>query len=101
MSATWQEALMMLHERGWNGELIDEACSALVESCSEGEFEGREVGGLTPSETGRVLKNQILDDESSALCQLAEVHDRADRDGDTMRAALRDLDAFADALGEQ
>ena len=101
MQATWQEALMLLHERGWGGELIDGACTALLESCSEGEFEGREVAALTPAETRRVLDEPLPEDESYALCRIAEVHDRADRDGDILRGALRDLDAFADALGEQ
>jgi hypothetical protein len=101
MSATWQEALMLLHERGWSGELIDEACTALVEACTEGGLEGREVAGLTPSETRGVLDEPISEEESAALCRLAEVHDRADEEGETMRGALRDLDAFADALGEQ
>ena len=101
MSATWQEALMLLHERGWGGELIDEACTALVEACAEGEFEGRQVVGLTPAETRRVLNEPVADDERGALCRLAEVHDRADAEGESMRSALRDLDAFADALGEQ
>lgn len=101
MSVTWQEALMLLHERGWSGELIDEACTALVQACTEGELEGREVARLTPDETRRALDEPISENESSALCRLAEVHDRVDEDGETMRGALRDLDAFADALGEQ
>jgi hypothetical protein len=54
MAVTWQDALMLLHERGWDGELIDGACTALVEACADGEFEGREVAGLTPEETRRV-----------------------------------------------
>jgi hypothetical protein len=101
MPATWQEALMLLHERGWSGELIDRACTALVEACTEGELEGREVAGLTAAETRRVLDEPIREDENFALCRLAEVHDRADEEGETMRGALRDVDAFADALGEQ
>ncbi|MEN8161051.1 MAG: hypothetical protein ABFS41_13345 [Myxococcota bacterium] len=101
MAALWQEALMLLHARGWDGELIDGACTALVEACTDGEFEGREVTALTPEETRRVLEEPVPADESRALCRLAEVHDRADAEGDAMRGALRDLDAFADALGEQ
>lgn len=101
MSATWQEALMLLHARGWSGEAIDEACTALVEACTEGELEGREVVGLTLAETQRVLDEPVSEDENSALRRAAEVHDRADNEGETMRGALRDLDAFAEALGEQ
>ena len=92
---------MLLHERGWGGELIDEACTALLEACGKGDLEGRELAELTPAETRRVLEEPITGDESHALCRLAEVHDRADAEGETMRGALRDLDAFADALGEQ
>jgi len=101
MSATWQEALMLLHERGWSGELIGDACTALVEACTEGELAGRQVAGLAPAETRRVLNEPIADDESAALRRVAEVYDRADEDGDAVRRALRDLDAFADALGAQ
>ena len=101
MSATWQEALMLLHERGWSGELIDQACTALIEACADGEFEGRDVAGLMPGEARRVLSEPVVDDEGTALCRLAELHDRADDESETMRAALRDLDALADALGEE
>ena len=95
MSATWQEGLMLLHERGWSGELVDEACTALLEACSEGELVGRDVVGLELAETRRVLEQAISQEESAALCRAAEVHDRADHEGDSMREALRDLDAFA------
>ena len=101
MAGTWQEGLMLLHARGWNGELIDEACTALVEACSEGELEGREVSGLTPSESCEVLAQRASDEELRALCSLAELHDRGDAVGDELRAALRDLDAFVDSLGEE
>lgn len=100
MAGTWQEGLMLLHARGWNGELIDEACTALLEACSEGELEGKEVSKLTPGEAQRVLAEPADGDELGALCSLAELHDRGDATGDELRAALRDLDAFADSLGE-
>ncbi len=101
MSTNWQEALMLLHQRGWSGELIDEACAALAEACTDGEFKGRDVAELTPAETRRVLDEPISEDENSALCRVAEVHGRADQDGETMRNALPDLDAFAQALSER
>jgi hypothetical protein len=100
MAGTWQEELMLLHARGWNGELIDEACTALLEACSEGEFEGKAVSELTPSEAARVLTKPADEDELRVLCNLADLHDRGDATGDEFRTALRDLDAFADSLGE-
>jgi hypothetical protein len=100
MAGSWQEGLMLLHARGWNGELIDEACIALLAACSEGELEGKEVGELSPSEAQRVLAEPVAADELRALCSLAGLHDRGDVTGDEFRAALRDLDAFADSLGE-
>ena len=91
---------MLLHACGWHAELIDEACSALSEACSEGELEGRDVLDLTPEEVQGVLAQPIVKDEIRALCRVAEVHDRADPEGDQVRGALHDLDAFADSLGE-
>lgn len=101
MAGSWQEELMRLHARGWNGELIDEACTALLEACSEGELQGRDVSQLAPSEARRLVSEPADDDELRALCALAAVHDRSDSVGDDFRAALRDLDAFADSLGER
>jgi len=92
---------MLLRTRGWSGELIDEACMALLEACSEGELQGREVSDLSPSEARRVLAEPADDDELRELCALAALHDRGDSIGDDFRAALRDLDAFADSLGEE
>jgi hypothetical protein len=100
MAETWQEGVMLLHARGWNGELIDEACTALLEACSEGELEGKDVRELESNEAQRVLAEPVDDDEIRALCRLASIHDRGDATGDEFRAALRDLDAFADSLGE-
>ena len=100
MSRTWQEQLMLLHARGWSGELIDEACAALTDACSQGAFEGMQASELTPGQARRVLPEAAADDELRVLCSLAELHDRGDQTGDRFRAALRDLDAFADSLGE-
>ncbi len=86
---------MFLHARGWNGELIDEACTTLLEACGEGE-----VSELTPDEARRVLAQRAAGDEIRTLCQLAELHDRMDAAGEAFRTALLDLDAFADSLGE-
>ena len=100
MAGTWQEGLMLLHAHGWSGELIDEACTALLEACSAGELEGKEVGELSADEADRVLREPVAGNELRALLDVAALHDRADAEGDAFRAALRDLDAFADSLGE-
>jgi hypothetical protein len=98
MSAGWTGALALLHARGWSGELVDEACEALLEACVEGELEGRAVAGLAPGEIAGVLGRGVAPDEAGALCAVAEVHDRADGEGDRLRDALHDLDAFVDGL---
>jgi hypothetical protein len=43
----------------------------------------------------------VPEEEARALARVSEVHDRADSDGHALRDALRDLDAFADSLGER
>jgi hypothetical protein len=58
------------------------------------------VSDLTPSEAERVLTKPADEDELRVLCSLAGLHDRGDATGDEFRTALRDLDAFADSLGE-
>lgn len=99
MSGTWQEALMLLHERAWAGDLVDEACEALAEACLEGELRGRPVRDLTVEEVRKVLEHRVSPEEARALCRVADVRGRADADGIQSREALRDLDAFADSLG--
>lgn len=91
---------MLLHERGWQGELIDEACDALLEACAEGTLLGKLPSELTEAEVTSVLRQRPDSDEILALQAVADTWDRADRDGDELRAALIDLDAFADRLGE-
>lgn len=100
MAGTWPEAVVLLHHLGWNGEMIDDACTALVDACAKGALEGRDVSDLTPSEARQVLAEPIRDDEAAALCRLAELRGQANPDGESLRAALRDLDAWVDALGE-
>jgi hypothetical protein len=94
--ATWQEALVLLHERGWHGELVDEACTSILEACAGGDLDGRDVGDLAPDEVRHVLSEPVDDEEAEALLVLAEVHDRGDVEGERLRRALLDLDAFAD-----
>ena len=49
------------------GELVDRACSALLEACRDGKFKGVEVRGLTPAEAREVLEEPVTDDEGSAI----------------------------------
>ena len=98
---TWQEALMLLHERGWQGELIDEACDALLEACAEGTLLGKLPSELSEREVTAILRHSPESDEVLALQAVADTWDQADADGDELRAALVDLDAFADRLGEE
>ncbi len=100
MGGTWQEALMLLHERAWHGDLIDEACEVVAEACLEGEFRGRSMRQLTADDLRKVLRHRLTPEEARALCHVAEVRGRSDHDGGQLREALRDLDAFADSLGE-
>lgn len=100
MAETWQEALMLLHERAWHGNLVDEACEALAEACLEGAFQGRMIRQLTVDDIRVVLRNRISPEEANALCYVAEIRVRSGPDGQHLREALRDLDAFADSLGE-
>jgi len=101
LAGTWQEALLLLHRRGWHGELVDEACERLIEACLEGELAGRPTGDLTQHEIARVLGQSPTEEEARALARVSEVHDRTDPDGHALRDALGDLDAFAEALPER
>ena len=100
MPGTWPEALVLLHHLGWSGEMVDGACTALIEACAEGDLEGRQPTSLSTPEVRRVLAEPVRPDEAVALGLVAEIRDHADADGDGLRAALRDLDAFVDDLGE-
>jgi hypothetical protein len=91
----WQDALMRLHVRGWEPDDIDAACEALREACSEGAHAGAQLASLTPSQVGRVIGQTLGEDEVAALLRVAELHGREDADGELLRAALYDLDAFA------
>lgn len=101
MEPTWQEALAFLHARGWRGELVEEACEALARELQEGPLQGRELADLSPDEVRGVLREPVAEDEARALRLVAEAWDRADAEGDRLRAVLGDLDAFADGLGPE
>jgi hypothetical protein len=92
---TWEEALLLLHRRGWHGEGLEDACARLSGACLEGELAGRPLEQLRPHEIARALGHTLADDEAAALARLCEVHDRVDASGQALRDALADLDAFA------
>ena len=94
----WEDALLRLHERGWGGELIDEACVALAEACEEGFLQGRAVFEVSHDEVRKVLREPVTEEETHALRIVAAVHERMDEEGGRLRAALVDLDAFLTAL---
>jgi hypothetical protein len=98
LAETWQEALLVLHQRGWNGELVDDACAQLVEALLEGDLVGRAARDLTPPEVSAALGQSLAEDEARALVRVSEVHDRTNAEGQGLRDALRDLDAFAESL---
>lgn len=97
-SSTWPEALLLLHQRGWTGEMIDDACVALLGARDGPLLQQRELASWSPERVRGLLREPIPDDESAALCLAADFHDRADPAGDALRSALRDLDAFVAGL---
>jgi hypothetical protein len=98
MPETWQEALLLLHRRGWRGEWLDEACARLGEACLDGELAGRSVERLRPQEITGALGQALTDEEARALARVCDVHTRADSSGRALREALRDLDAFDEGV---
>lgn len=98
MAQTWQEALLLLHALGWEGDLIDGACEALTQACAEGALQGRNVLELSRRDVEKVLQQKVGEQESGALLRLAELHDRLDRQGNELRRALYNLDAFVESL---
>lgn len=98
MAESWQEALLLLHSLGWEGDLIDGACEALNSACTEGALQARGLLSLSREEVGGVLQQDVAEEESNALLCVAEVHDRLDRQGNELREALYHLDAFVESL---
>lgn len=98
MAQSWQEALLILHALGWEGDLIDGACEALNQACSDGALQGRALLGLSRREVEGVLQQGVDEQESGALLRLAEVHDRLDHQGNELRHALYNLDAFVESV---
>lgn len=98
MTESWREALLLLHSLGWEGDLIDGACEALNQAYADGALQGKALLTLSPREVEEVLQQKVDDQESQALLRVAAVHDRLDREGDELRKALYNLNAFVESL---
>jgi hypothetical protein len=98
MAETWREALLLLHSLGWEGDLIDGACEALNQACADGSLQGKPLLSLSRREVEEVLQQRVEEPESNALLRVAEVHDRLDHEGNELRKALYNLNAFVESL---
>ena len=93
----WEDALIHLHEMGWDTDDIDSACDALVEACTDGAFEGIEPSELAPEELAQILGDDMTPTERDALVRLSEVRALEDPEADALREALWDIDEFAES----
>ncbi len=91
-----EDALVHLHEMGWETDDIDAACDVLVEARTDGDYEGHEPSELDDEQLEDVLVGEYSARERKALVVLAEIRAQQDPDGDAMREALWDLEEFAD-----
>jgi hypothetical protein len=95
--SNWEDALIHLHEMGWDTDDIDFACEALVEACREGIFEGNEPSDLDGDQLKQVLGDDMSTSEQEAVVTLAEVRAQEDPEAEAMREALWDIDEFAES----
>lgn len=95
--SNWEDALIHLHEMGWDTDDIDSACEALVEACTDGAFENTEPSELDPDQLAQVLGDEYSPSERDAVVLLAEMRAAEDPETDAMREALWDIDEFADS----
>ncbi len=95
MLGSWRDALMRLHVSGWDSGDIDAACETLIETCEEDPESQLELATLGPSRVREILGTRIADDEVAALLQVAAVRSSQGAEGQALRDALYDLDAFA------
>jgi hypothetical protein len=93
----WEDALIHLHEMGWETDEIDAACDAIVEACTEGDYEGNEPSELDDDQLEEVLGGDYAVSERKALAALAELRAQEDPDAEAMREALWDLEEFAES----
>jgi hypothetical protein len=95
--SNWEDALIHLHEMGWDTDDIDSACEALVEACRDGIFEGSEPSDLDSDQLKQILGNDMSGSEQEAVVCLAEVRAQEDPEAEAMREALWDIDEFAES----
>lgn len=92
---TWEDALVHLHELGWESDDIDSACEALVEACTDGIFEGTEPTDLADEEIEQILGSELEPAARQALARLASMLGEQHAEAEALREALSDLDEFA------
>jgi hypothetical protein len=92
----WEDALIHLHEMGWETDDIDAACDALVDACTDGDFEGDEPGELDEDQLEQVLGEDTSPTERVAVVCLAELRAQQDPEAEAMLEALWDIEEFAD-----
>jgi hypothetical protein len=95
--SNWEDALIHLHEMGWDTDDIDSACDALLEACREGIFEGNEPSDLDSDQLKQILGDDMNSSEQEAVVCLAEVRAQEDPEAEAMREALWDIDEFAES----
>lgn len=97
-SMSWEDALVHLHEMGWDNDDIDAGCDKLVEACTEdGDFEGNEPSELNAEQLQSIFGEDVSSTEQRALVVLAELRAQEDPEAEAMHEALWDLDDFVDA----
>ena len=87
--SNWEDALIHLHEMGWDTDDIDSACEALVEACREGIFEGNEPSDLDGDQLKQILGNDMSTSEQEAVVSLDP--DGLDRGGRNSRLVAHGL----------
>lgn len=95
MTLSWQDALLKLHVRGWDTDDIDLAAEALLEACTEGDFEGTEISALGDGDVVQILEQRVPEDECRALRVIGQVRAQQGPESDALQRAIYDLDAFA------
>lgn len=94
---SWEDSLILLHENGWETDDIDAACDALVEACTEGDFEGSEPSELDDAQLASILGSDATAAERKAIVHLTEVRAQEDPEAEALTEALWDIEDFADS----
>jgi len=93
---SWQDAVMLLFEAGWEGDDIDAACRSLLEECDPDD-----LSDLRHRQIEEVLDQELEPEEASSLILVAEIYANEGKAGDVLRDALDDLKAFASAYADE